>query len=106
MDQDVKTQLLAAAVARRVGRENAAEDLKEGAGNVDDISVQLRFDVGCTNISLRELRRLGNGAVLSLGRSLDDLVEIRANGCPIGRGTLVDVAGTVGVRIVSLIDYD
>ena len=106
MEQDVKTQLLAAAAARHMGRDNAAEDLKEVAGDVDDIPVQIRFDVGCANISLRELRRLGRGAVLSLGRSLDDLVEIRVNGCLIGRGTLVDVTGTVGVRIVSLIDYD
>jgi len=79
------------------------EDLPDG---LDEIPVQLAFDLGRVEISLGELRRLGVGAVLETSRSLDGLVRISANGRLIGSGTLVDVEGRVGVQIVRLFDHE
>lgn len=71
----------------------------------DELPVQVAFDVGRLDITLGELRRLAAGSVLEVNRSAEDLVRISANGRLIGHGALVDVEGTVGVRIVRLFDH-
>lgn len=70
----------------------------------DELPVRLAFDVGRLEVSLGELRRLDAGSVLELNGSAEELVRISANGRLIGHGALVDVNGTVGVRIVRMFD--
>jgi type III secretion protein Q len=71
-------------------------------GNPDDLPVRLAFDVGRLEVSLGELRRLDAGSVLELHGSADELVRISANGRLVGQGSLVDVNGAVGVRIIRM----
>ena len=73
--------------------------------DLDTIPVTLTFDVGRLEVPLGELRRMGPGSVLELGRGVGELVEIAAHGRPIGRGELVEVDGAVAVRIVRLFDH-
>ena len=82
----------------------AGEGSDKTAARPDDIPVTLTFDVGRTEVTVAELARLASGSVLELGRGAAELVEIRANGRRIGRGELVDIDGTVGVRITGLFD--
>lgn len=77
----------------------------EPAADPDDIPVLLTFEVGRLSVTLGQLRRLGAGSVLELGRSQDGLVEIAAHGRPVGQGELVEIEGAVGVRIVRLFDH-
>lgn len=71
----------------------------------DELPVQLTFEVGRLEITLGELRRLGPGSVLELGRSTAELVRVSAHGRWIGHGELVEVEGAVAVRMVRLFDY-
>ena len=75
------------------------------AADPDEIPVTLTFEVGRLEIPLGELRRMGPGAVLELGRGAGELVEIAAHGRSVGRGELVEVDGAVAVRIVRLFDH-
>jgi type III secretion protein Q len=72
----------------------------------DQLPVQLTFEVGRLEITLAELRRLGPGSVLELGRDIAEPVRISAQGRPVGQGELVDVEGMVGVKVVRLFDYE
>jgi type III secretion protein Q len=74
----------------------------DAIGDPDELPVKLAFDVGRLDLSLGELRRLDAGSVLELNGSADALVRISANGRLIGQGALVDVNGSVGVRIVRM----
>jgi type III secretion protein Q len=76
----------------------------DAIGDPDELPVRLAFDVGRLDVSLGELRRLDAGSVLELNGSAEELVRISANGRLIGQGALVDVNGTVGVRIVRMFD--
>ncbi len=83
------------------------DDVKRDAEftiDVDELPVRLGFDVGRLDIALGELRRLNVGSIIELGRGAEDIVRISANGRLIGQGTLVDVEGKVGVRIVRMLD--
>jgi type III secretion protein Q len=71
----------------------------------DQLPVQLTFEIGRLEITLAELRRLGPGAVLELGRSTSELVRISAQGQPVGQGRLVDIEGAAGVQVVRLFDH-
>jgi type III secretion protein Q len=71
-------------------------------GDPDELPVRLAFDVGRLDISLGELRRLDAGSILELHGSADALVRISVNGRLVGQGALVDINGTVGVRIVRM----
>jgi len=70
--------------------------------DLDDLPVRLVFEVGRVELSLGELQRLAPGALVPLGRPLEEPLDIMANGRRLGRGTLVQIGDSLGVRIVSL----
>ncbi len=72
--------------------------------NPDDLPLTLTFEVGRLTVTVGELRRLGPGAVMNLGRGPEELVEIATGGRRVGQGELVNIEGAVGVRIVRLFD--
>ena len=85
------------------------EDGADEAGPISqesDLPVRLAFDAGRLEVTLGELRRLGVGSLLNVGRDPGDLIRISANGRLIGHGTLVDVEGKVAVRIVRMFDHE
>jgi type III secretion protein Q len=71
--------------------------------DLDDLPVRLVFEVGRVELSLGELERLAPGALVPLARPLDEPLDIMANGRRLGRGTLVRIGESLGVRIVSLV---
>jgi type III secretion protein Q len=72
--------------------------------DLDDIPVKLLFELGRIELSLAEIRQLAPGALLALQRPLDDSVDILANGRRIGRGNLVQIGDSLGIRITRLFD--
>jgi type III secretion protein Q len=70
--------------------------------DLNDLPVRLVFELGRVELSLGELQRLAPGALVPLGRPLDEPLDIMANGRRLGRGTLVQIGESLGVRIVSL----
>jgi type III secretion protein Q len=70
--------------------------------DLDDLPVRLVFELGRVELSLGELQRMAPGALVPLGRSVDEPLDIMANGRRLGRGKLVQIGDSLGVRIVSL----
>ena len=74
--------------------------------DLDDLPVRLVFEVGRVELSLGELQRLAPGALVPLGRPPDEPLDIMANGRRLGRGTLVQIGESLGVRIVSIVGHE
>ncbi len=74
--------------------------------DLDDLPVRLVFELGRVELSLGELQRLAPGALVPLARPLDEPLDIIANGRRLGRGALVQIGESLGVRIVSLAGND
>jgi type III secretion protein Q len=72
--------------------------------DLDDIPVKLLFELGRVELSLAEIRQLAPGALIPMLRPLEDSVDILANGRRIGRGNLVQIGDSMGVRITRLFD--
>lgn len=71
-------------------------------GALDDVGVRLEVYVGETEISLGELEGIDEGEVLQLNTSIDQPVEIRVRGVLVGRGELVSVGDSFGIKIVEI----
>jgi type III secretion protein Q len=70
--------------------------------DLDDIPVKLLFELGRIELSLAEIRQLAPGALIAMPHPLEEGVDISANGRSIGRGSLVQIGGNLGVRITRL----
>jgi type III secretion protein Q len=75
--------------------------LAAGALSVDELPVQVVFDVGQTELTVGQLRTLAAGYTFELPATPERLVTIRANGREIGQGELVDLGEKLGVRITN-----
>jgi type III secretion protein Q len=77
---------------------------KADLDDIDDIPVKLLFELGRIELSLAEIRQLTPGALIPMSRPLEDSVDIFANGRRIGRGNLVQIGDSLGIRITRLFD--
>lgn len=75
-------------------------------GALEDLPVKLVFELGRVELSLREIRQLAPGAVVALARPLEESVDVVANGRRIGRGNLIQIGDSLGVRLARLFDND
>jgi flagellar motor switch protein FliN len=66
------------------------------------VKLPVRVLLGRTQLPLREIAQLGNGAVVELDCSPDDPVEIVVNDRVIAHGEVVVVSGNYGVRITKI----
>jgi type III secretion protein Q len=66
--------------------------------------VKVVFEVGRVDLSLTEAQALLPGAVIPVGRLAGEGLDIVANGQRIGYGTIVNVGGSIGVRVTRLTD--
>ncbi len=74
--------------------------------SLEDLPVNLVFEVGEKTLALAELQRLQPGYCFALDKKpLDQAVTIRANGRAVGQGELVDLDGHLGVRILAWVGH-
>ena len=66
------------------------------------VKLPIRVLLGRTQLTLRDIAQLGNGAVVELDCSPDDPVEIIVNDRVIAQGEVVVVSGNYGVRITKI----
>ncbi len=66
------------------------------------VTVRLDVRLGSLTLSVRDLLALKAGEVVALDAGLGDLVELQINGNPVGRGEIVAVNESYGVRIVEI----
>jgi len=67
------------------------------------IPMRLSVEVGSASLTLAELLALGENAVVSLDRQVDDPLDILVNGTLIARGEVVTVDGRYGVRVTEIV---
>ena len=80
----------------------ADNEPKQSINQINQIPVQLSFDLGQKTLSFNEVKQLRPGYVIDLTQGLPEVVQIRAQNKLIGTGELVDISGRIGVRILSL----
>lgn len=68
---------------------------------LDDLALTLTCQVGRVELTLGQLRELGEGSVLALNNHSDDGVDLIVNGQRIGQGRLVRIGDGLGVRVLS-----
>jgi flagellar motor switch protein FliN len=68
-----------------------------------DMELPLVVRFGRTEMTLKSLASLAPGAVIDLGRSPDDPVEVLVSNKVVARGEVVTVGGSYGVRITDII---
>ncbi len=77
---------------------NIMNDSSESAA-INDIPVVLSFEVGRKDITVKQLRDLQEGSIVSFPGENEKEVQIVINGKEVGWGTLVRVGDDVGVKI-------
>ena len=94
----------------------AASNAAEGATNatskvtaenlrvLENVEVQMTVEVGNTEIKIRDLLRLNEGAVIELDRLAGDPLDILVNGTMIAKGEIVMVGERFGVRFTEIVD--
>ncbi|RJT41309.1 YscQ/HrcQ family type III secretion apparatus protein [Mesorhizobium waimense] len=80
----------------------AGQTLEEST--LDELPVELAFEIGRTAMPLGEVRQLAPGAVVALAEVKEATVDIIANGKRVGRGEIVRIGESLGVRIVRMFD--
>ncbi|MDF7800937.1 flagellar motor switch protein FliN [Pontiellaceae bacterium B1224] len=67
-----------------------------------DIPVDVHVEIGRTSLPVREFLRLGVGSVLQLDRLVGESADLIINGQLVGRGDVVVIDETFGIRISEL----
>jgi type III secretion protein Q len=69
---------------------------------LDDVPVQLTFELGSVEMTLSDLRGLAAGSVLPIAGAVPPKVQIRSSGRLVGVGELVQVDERLGIEIIRL----
>jgi type III secretion protein Q len=73
--------------------------------SLDDVQLNVSLELGTASISIHELQALQPGFVFTSGPGFEDSVIARVNGVVIGRGELVRVGDSLGVRLTRVNDH-
>lgn len=73
-----------------------------GPTELDQLPIQVSFEVGRQTLDWHTLTSLQPGALIDLGTPLDGEVRIISNGYSLGVGRLVEIQGRLGVRVERL----
>lgn len=82
-------------VAKKMTDEKTASD-------IDDITVEVSFEIGRKLVSISELRQAEEGSIITFPTENNEEVRILVNGKAIGWGALIKVDNAVGVKIERL----
>ena len=83
--------------------DDASEDIAlEAADAFDDLPLSLTLNCGRLSLTLGELKTLGAGSVLSLGKGTPGFATLCHDDRPLAHGELVDVDGHIGLQITRL----
>lgn len=71
---------------------------------LENIEVKMTVEVGRTEITIRDLLRLNEGAVVELDRLAGDPLDILINGTMIAKGEVVMVGERFGIRFGEIVE--
>ena len=70
---------------------------------IDKVSLDIAVVLGCTDMPVHQVLRLGRGAIIELDSSEDDEVTILANNMPVAKGTVVVNANRIAIEVRELL---
>jgi flagellar motor switch protein FliN/FliY len=85
-----------------VGTDTMAPDMSA----MHDIAVKVSVVLGTTDVPVRQLLRLGRGAVLELNRRVGEDVDIYVNDRLVARGEIVSLGDKLGVTMTEICKSD
>jgi flagellar motor switch protein FliN/FliY len=71
---------------------------------LENVEVNLKVEAGSIMLTLRELLTLKIGSVIALDTEAGAQLDILTNGTLIARGEVVNIGGTLGIRVLSIVD--
>ena len=107
MADETENQTAESAAAPNAAGGAATAPSKVTAENLrvlENVEVQMTVEVGNTEIKIRDLLRLNEGAVIELDRLAGDPLDILVNGTMIAKGEIVMVGERFGVRFTEIVD--
>ena len=107
MADETENQTADSGLASQTNVTGTAEPAKVTAENLrvlENVEVQMTVEVGNTEIKIRDLLRLNEGAVIELDRLAGDPLDILVNGTMIAKGEIVMVGERFGVRFTEIVD--
>jgi len=69
-----------------------------------DVPVTVSLEVGRASMSVGELLKLGQGAVVELDRAVGEPLDVMVNGVLVAHGEIVLVNEKFGIRLTSVVD--
>lgn len=77
---------------------------QDHAERLNQLPLQVVFDVGNCEMSFAELQKLQPGSLIPLASSLPEIVRVTVNGRLIASGELVEIDGKIGIMLAHLAD--
>jgi flagellar motor switch protein FliN/FliY len=68
-----------------------------------DITVELYAVLGHSNVQVKQLLKLGRGAVVELDRKINEPIDLMVNKMLVGRGEVVVVDDRLGVTVTDML---
>ncbi|MEM7454610.1 MAG: FliM/FliN family flagellar motor switch protein [Planctomycetota bacterium] len=78
---------------------NTPAEAQADIGRFRDVQVTVSAELGRTSVAIQDLLKLAEGSVFELNRSINEPVELIAQGVPLGNGEVVVVDESFAVRI-------
>lgn len=100
-----REETAAASGETSVAQPASAGDATVPARNIErllDVKLDVVVRFGTTSVPLRDVARMGVGAMIELDRGVEEPVELLVNGKTLARGEVVVVDGYYGVRITEI----
>jgi flagellar motor switch protein FliN/FliY len=76
---------------------------EQGREAAYDIQVELYAVLGSANVPVKQLLKLGRGAVVELDRKINEPIDLFVNNLKVGRGEVVVVEDRLGVTVAEMI---
>jgi flagellar motor switch protein FliN/FliY len=76
-----------------------AKSREEPLATLENVSIDLAVVLGKTSMPIRQVLRLGRGAIIELDSSEQDEVRILANNLPVAKGTVIVSGNRIAVEV-------
>lgn len=76
------------------------------SSTVGNVEVELSIVLGRANMAMRQLLKMGRGAVIELNAHQDDEVWVMANNHPIARGEILIQGDRIAISITSEANFE
>ena len=80
-----------------------AKSREEPLATLENVSIDLAVVLGKTSMPIRQVLRLGRGAIIELDSSEQDEVRILANNLPVAKGTVIVSGNRIAVGVKELL---